>query len=326
MANRIEKWFNEVLRWKKKFEQFLKSPEEKKILAKDELQKYKRIASADIKDLNIDEKISKRMLKSKIAELEKELYPSRIVRMGHNLSRLFSKIGNVFRNKPTNQVVIDSGKFSKELEQLGIPEREAPKKLSVFEKNISSELVAINEILDTTIVLSNDNKRIEGLELTLKKENGESRQIFLPTSSLINKSQATALLRGKSVFVKDKWLIPDHNDRDDLGNIKFREVTIKDYDIREKLKEIPGLKLNEQDLSEKILAIQQGKSVELNIKIGNEKSLLLVEANPMGKSLAFFKDGKKIPTPFLSKQINKVKPMMIEPSIKPKQNRKSQGM
>ena len=124
-------------------------------------------------------------------------------------------------------------------------------------------------------------------------------------------------------MVNDKWLIPDLNDRDHLGNIRYREVSIPDYSISELISKVPGIKLNPTELVDQVSALKQGKTVDIMLK--SSKYPYQIEANPLTRSITFYKDGKKVN---LSNDGQKQRPksMAFESKISDGQTKKHLGI
>lgn len=74
------------------------------------------------------------------------------------------------------------------------------------------------------------------------------------------------------------------------GHIRIKEISIPGYDIQVLLKHenLVGLDL------QKIQAIANGLKLGKTIDIQLDNLKIQMEADPMGKSLKFFRDGKKI--------------------------------
>lgn len=324
MENRIERWWNDVLKWKERFEILLSGSSKKDYLKKEQLSKYKKIASAKINNLSSEEKSSRRLLKKEISDLEKDLYPNRAIRIAKKVAGLLSSLTERLFSRSANPTNLNTENFSSTMKQFGLTENERPKIMNLFEKNTVSQLTAANEILDTSFILSDDGKRLKGLELCLSKKNMEPRRLFLSTTSNLNKSQGLALLQGKPIMIADKWLIPDLNDRDNLGNIRFRELSIPDFSITEVLKNIPGIKISTAELEQKAKALKDGQGVDIYLK--TSKDPYQIQASPLDRSIAIFKDGKKIQLTESGQKQQQVKPLSLKNNRGQNQNRKSRSI
>lgn len=293
MINRIEQWWKDVLKWKERFESIGTNSSQNRYLLKEQLRKYEQITSAKIKHPTIDEKISKNKLLQEKKVLEKMLYPNTILRSFRNLQLVFGKIARTigFSNADPNKINLQQPKFRTPLEKLGISPSSIPAAINVLSQKPTSELLPDNQVLDTRIVISEDRRRLDGLQFSLNKGGNQERSIFLDSDGPLDKSSAINLLQGRPVLVNDKWLIPDLNDRDHAGNIKHKEISVSNFDIAQEIKKIPGLKINSDRLSEMVSALIAGKRVELNTK---KYRGLSIEANPLGRSLHFIKDNKRV--------------------------------
>lgn len=292
MINRIEKWMQDVLKWKQRFELISSSNASQKWMMKEQLRRYDQIASSRLKHPTQEEKLSKSKLIYEKADLEKALYPNPILRLSRKVWKAVKKMGNILRNGKgdPNIINLQQPKIKKQLEHIGITNSFTNRSVHLLNNKSYSELLSPNEVLDSKLILSVDGKRLEGLELSLKKGNGEAKSIFIDASSSLDKQKAISLLQGKPVLVQDNWFIPDLNDRDESGHIRIKEISIPGYDIQDLLKHEDLAGLDIQKIQAITNALQLGKKVD--ILLDNHK--IQIEADPMGQSLRFFRDGKKI--------------------------------
>lgn len=292
MINRIEKWMQDVLKWKQRFELISSSNASQKWMMKEQLRRYDQIASSRLKHPTQEEKLSKSKLLHEKATLEKALYPNPILRFSRKVLKAVSKIGNIFRNGngDPNVINLQQPKIKKQMEDFGISNSFANKSVHLLSNKSYSELLSPNEVLDSKLLFSVDGKRLEGLTLSLNKGNGEAKSIFIDASSSLDKQKAISLLQGKPVLVQDNWFIPDLNDRDESGHIRIKEINILGYSIQDILKHENLIGLDVQKIQAIADGLQLGKTVE--IQLDNQK--IQIEADPMSKSLKFFRGGKKI--------------------------------
>lgn len=293
MINRIEQWWKDVLKWKERFESIGTNSSQNRYLLKQQLHKYEQITSAKIKNPTIDEKISKNKLLQEKKVLEKMLYPNTILRSFRNLQLVFGKIAKTLRfsNADQNKINLQQPKFRTQIEKLGVNINSIPATINFLSQKPTSELLPDNQVLDTRIVISEDRRRLDGLQFSLNVGGNQERSIFLDSNGTLDKSSAINLLQGRPVLVNDKWIIPDLNDRDHAGNIKLKEISVSNFDIAQEIKKISGLKISSDQVSEMVSALLAGKRVDLNTK---KYPGLSIEANPLGRSLHFIKDNKKV--------------------------------
>ncbi|WP_343560902.1 hypothetical protein [Sphingobacterium sp.] len=307
MRNRIEQWWQDVLKWKKRFESIGNPSSVEKYLLKEQLRKYEQILAAKIKYPTSEENITKQKLLQETKQLEKVLFPNRFIRVSRSLKKTFGNLKRLIglADPDPNRIVLQHPRFRKPLEQMGVPLNSIPLTLDLLSNKVSSELIQANQVLDTKIIISEDKKRLEGLLYSLNLGGKEQRTIFVESESSLRKAEVIALLQGRSILIKDKWLIPDLNDRDIAGNIKLKEIHVPNYDLHQEIKEIPGLKLPAEKIHRIVADLQSGQRVNLNSK--NYQGIS-IEAHPLGKSLLFIKDNKRVNLNELS---NKAKPKMV---------------
>ncbi|MGJ1435639.1 hypothetical protein [Sphingobacterium siyangense] len=274
---------------------------------KEQLRKYEQILAAKIKYPTSEEKITKQKLVQETKQLEKALFPNRIIRV----SRSFKKaLGNLKRSigladPDPNRIVLQHPRFRKPLEQMGVSFESIPATIDLLSNKATSELIQANQVLNTKIIISEDKKRLEGLLYSLNLGGKEQRTIFVESESSIRKADVIALLQGRSILINDKWLIPDLNDRDKAGNIKLKEILVPNFDLHQEIKNIPGLKLPAEKIDNMVADLQSGQRVNLNSK---KYKRISIEANPLGKSLLFIKDNKRVNLNELS---SNAKPKMV---------------
>ncbi|WP_313157566.1 hypothetical protein [Sphingobacterium multivorum] len=293
MGNRIEQWWQDVLKWKKRFESIGKPSSGEKYLLREQLRKYEQILAAKIKHPTNEEKITKQKLLQETKQLEKALFPNRINRASRTFKKAFIKLKRSFglADSDPNIINLQHPRFQKPLEQLGVPLNSLPPTLDLLSNKASSELIQANQVLDTKIIISEDKKRLKGLLYSLNLGGKEQRTIFVESESSLRKPNVIALLQGRSILIKDKWMIPDLNDRDNTGNIKLKEILVPNFDLHQEIKKIPRLKLPADEIERMVADLQSGQRVNLNSK--NYQGIT-IEAHPLGKSLLLIKDNKRI--------------------------------
>jgi|GEM_PF-1627043 len=154
MTNRIFKWWDDVQKWKDRFEKmfppwFVTSKE----FQKAELAKLRNILQTDKGKLSEEEKLSMRILQGYYNKLEKEIYPKLstriVVRLGNHLQTLSKEIITKF--KPTKPTIKDDLKPSP---------TDISKMLKEFEQ--SNKLKLTRKVADKTEVKSVKESTLKG--------------------------------------------------------------------------------------------------------------------------------------------------------------------
>lgn len=172
MTNRIFKWWDDVQKWKDRFEKmfppwFVTSKE----FQKAELAKLRNVLQNNTGKLTEEEKLSKKILQGYYNKLEREIYPklsSRIAaRMGNYLQSLSKDLFAKVRPKKT--IIKDVLKPSSSEVSKMLNEFEQSNKLRLTRK--VSGKTEVESVKETTV----QGKIIEFPKAVLKNRNGKRR-------------------------------------------------------------------------------------------------------------------------------------------------------
>ncbi|RWU08124.1 hypothetical protein [Pedobacter chitinilyticus] len=302
MINRIESAFQEIIKWKKRFDELFSFSQEVRNgrdfkLA--ELGMYNRLLDRKYPSLSRDEKLMKKMVRGHRRQLVKQLYPNPLVRM---VRRLFDRSVSVGRRisqllqgdvqkEENSQLLqqIDRLGFTGLGEQLGGKLAEGQRSFTI------QQLVSKNEteMLKYSLNIAPDDRGrlcVESFELA--RQSGTKLEHFKFTADDgINSSQAAELAGGRSVYVgSNNWQMIDFNDRDAQGNYVVRKINVPDFDMEKELDNLRPISGSAKHLIE---AIQQGKRVEVEIEVRGNPTKFQLEAQPLKRTLQLYRDGRK---------------------------------
>lgn len=312
MANRIQKAWDDIIRWKKFFEnlasrgQVSSNYASSRLFKKEMVERYNELLSHKFKNLSVEERALRRFANLERGRLEREIYPNVFVRLVRNLLRLGGALVTLPIRAVIKPIRADQAErgIGMDLNRQGfgglsseIRSRVRQGEHAIREK--VSESSSPKEIIDYDLsVLRNvsGKHRFEGFSATLTTLDGkEKRSLSVEDSAGISKEQADGLLHGRAVHIGgDKWKIPDINDADPKGNIRIREIRIADFDLEKSITSIPGVKLKEEELSEILVGLRNGKRIDLSAGLDNQQKVIQVEADPLQRGLNFFLNNKRI--------------------------------
>lgn len=295
MVNRIAYWWKEVQDWKKNFDKFLRTNgiSSGREILKEELKKYNTILGRSLRNMTSAERITRKHLIAERNKLFRQIYPSVAVRFFKNFQRL---TGMLFRKFSPGTSMDKMPKRSIEmLAKVGLTDEADSFGKDNFKTEFSESLNK-DEIIDIKLKLQEMGGKpiIQGYDASLTSANGELRRVSISDELPIDKFKARELLHGRAVNIKDGiWIVPDLNDRNSKGYIKLREVNVPDLSIKDKIKEIRGLKLSPVELQKLTSDLAGGKRVQVHLLNKNSKSALEFEIDPIRRELIFFQNGIK---------------------------------
>lgn len=296
MANRIEKWWEEIKAWKRKFENLLNSKGQKpdRNLLKEELRRYDVLLSKRLKNMTAEERFTRRQVVAERKKLMKQLYPNVVVRFMQNVGGLLSATAKLALPKRKDDQV--SKQEKEQLERFKLSGMRQPN--SPNYKPSYSESLHKNEVLDYKLrfkELANGQPVLYGYEVSTKDAQGSEKKMFIPEDMGINKYQARELLNGRAVNVKgDTWIVPDLNDRDAKGNIKIREINIPDFKIKDQLLAIPGVDWAKNKLEKVYDELIAGKQSHITITREKSQSNISIEVDPIKREFKYYQNGQRV--------------------------------
>lgn len=300
MSNRIMAWLQSVQDWKMRFEKLFGANElESRAFKKEELRRTQEILSAKFKNLNNEERLSRKSVRQDVRDLKKELYP-------HPLSRLFVNasewVKKLITEKSSNSLDSNSLKTAYEnLDKMGYGnlKSEVAEKLKSGLREFDLKIFALSKsgtIINNTLNFSINENKIELMEIVSKCEGDHAKKpiSIKQNSEFLTTDQIASLSKGKVIKVNDAWQMLDFNDRDKDGNVPLKKMVIPEFDILEKLKELPLKKFSEQQKREITTALEKGEKVNVNFISQGQKKEYFLEVNPLLRKIDIYDGDKKV--------------------------------
>lgn len=309
MINRIEAGYNEIIKWKQRFDKLFSSDVTgSRAFKLEQLAMYERLLRQH-KSLSSDEKIFRKLVGQEKRNLERSLYPNplvRLIRKSIMLGVSVFKLGaRLFKASPSDQ-----DQLLRDMQKVGFGELTAvaQKRLAQGEPSFKleqSESLNEKERLNYSLVVSQNQKdaMLEGFEVRHIRENGESASFKFDASSGINKGLAKELVSGRAINSSgNNWKMIDFNDRDSAGNFLLREISVPDFDMVSELGKLQ-LRRSTEDSSKQLLdGLRAGKKMACSIMVDGKVRSVEIEAQPLKRGFQLYENGKKIQ---LAKQVEK---------------------
>ena len=316
--NRIEHWWQDVMKWKARFEKLFTSMgiHPGQAFQKELLKNYKKILSAKMGNMSPEERLTRKMVKEEYKKLNRNVYPNPVIRYTKNLLGIalsgIKSIPLLFK-VDTARIIANNS-----IEKLGLDDIKTgsggPLKTQYTESSETGERVDFKlkyQIGDT------GKPELSGYDVKLINDQGKSEKVFIDVNVPINKYQIRELLSGRPVNIEgNKWLIPDKNDRDAEGNLSLKEVNITNFNLKEKLCKIPGITKDIEKLEELRIGLANGKRVEIQLTSSSMPRHISIEANPVKRELFLFENKKRISITELENIQKRSKVLKMKPPTK----------
>lgn len=199
---------------------------------------------------NLEERITRKLLQQEKRELEKRLYPNRMVRL---IRRAVEFGRQQFRQGP-------------------VPAWEG-------NRSVSGQKAAFRSGQELSRLAARQTRRVSEEPLPARQE-FTSRERF-------SESQQKNLLQGRSVEKKGRWFRLDLADMDTKGRFALKEIPFR-FDLAEKLQKLP-FTLQPQAVEK----LREGERIAAQIPSASGDKTVLIEANPMMRSLSFYDEQQK---------------------------------
>lgn len=273
--------------------------------------------------LNLEERISLRIVREQTRRLSREVYPNFFVRLFHRIIRMIDRAAD--KEKETNAESRNLDMLKKQVQGLGFGniggkvEALALKGGERFDLPVSY-FVDPGRKMDFKLFFERERDGIYRLEkyqaaLTAVNEASSQKltQMFWPEDG-IGSLKAQNLLLGRPVKQGAEWLQLDFNDRSAEGNFTIKRFPEQYFDLSaalEKLEKKLEISLSDSKRREMLGALSEGKKAEMAIP-GDRRSLIRLIANPQFRTLDLYKDGKKIsPVDLTRKEATLATPLWI---------------
>lgn len=307
ISNRVEA---EVLRWKEKEERFSTvfsfAMSTNKALIREKLRDYEAISLKYRGTLKPDERLTLRMLKQERRQLERQLHPYLLFRLGRRW--LVNPVRNFFvRRAARKQLERQRESLNYQMNRIGLGKhfgeaermmRQRGQKFSMPVSYYTDE----RQRVDHTLQFEMNGRGIYqavSLEASLRDADNP-KKIIKQTFDLkqypgIGTREAINLLEGRSVMVGEKWLQLDSNDKDTQGNYRIRELTNTSViSLTDTLNVLPFKELSDENERMKLqTALKRGDRVPLTLLKAGHQQRFYIEANPRLRSVNLLDENKQ---------------------------------
>lgn len=305
MVNKIEEGYNEIIKWKKRFEKlFSAEVTNSRAFKLEELRMFERLLQRNPRGLNNEEKIFRKLIRQEKRNLVRSLYPNPLIRLIRNIFKTGASVlstGRTFINGDPlpkqadllNEQLKKTG-FSGYLMEIKNKLNEGHSSFKLEQEVSPNEKERIKYILS---ISSNDRglAKLDGFDVIHSKENGEIKNFKFDSVTGVNKDQAIELINGRAINSNsDTWKMIDFNDKDASGNYVIKEVGVPGFDLSKALEGLAIKGLSERNKDELITRLKDGKRMEVAIEVNGESRKMQLEVLPLKRSFLFFENGKRV--------------------------------
>jgi hypothetical protein len=316
--------FNRVAIAKKNLEErearmqeiYRNNPLANKVLAKDRLHQYENIMARFAKTNNDEEQLALKMLKPIMADLEKKVYPSKVVQLWRWLFKpaRFKKIEQNWQLQKS----MDSARLKQDMDKMKMfsaakrVEKYVELDQPAFKIPATMHLTA-EKRLEFDMPIAKDaagRYQLQHVEAALRNEQNpaENRSfIFSPEmAAKLDVVKMQRLLHGNAVKL-DNW-VQLNFDQNGKGQLKEKQYT-HEFNTVKALKELlpPGLQMK-ADMNLTARELEKGTMPDVRIKANNVEQTYYLKADPFNDQIIVYDDtGKKIdPKSLLPPAVQKV--------------------
>lgn len=301
-ANRVEMELNQ---WRSREERFSKlfnfSLSNNRSLLKEKLHHYERIGTKYKGTKNIEERFALQMLKQEKAKILKQVYPNLLVRLIRKLI-VAPLIDQIAVHKDTKEEEKNNQSLHDQVQRIGFGDLSAKIEDQIKQGREQftipvSYYANEKERLNHELSFAKDHSgqyQFDGYKTTLqnelKPEEDKSQYFKIHGGNFIDTMQAYNLLAGRAIQKERTWIQLDLNDKDAVGNHRFKEFhSGYGYDLEKTVQQLPLKELTNKAETDKLKdALKQGNRQPITlIKNGNEHRFY-IEANPQFKSVNIY--------------------------------------
>lgn len=301
--NRLER---ELEQWQKREQRFIKlfTPQllESRAFLKEKLRHLERLSARYGNTNDMEERLALRLLKQERSNLEKQMYPNRLLRIILLAVKGFAIFTEpiiaeqrVHKNTVALKASLEQAGFGKLKERLEQTVQQGQEKFSLPVSYYVNE----KERMDFQVHFTkgkDEQYRLSHYDALLYSENHPGKavkQTFpMDTSMSITSEQAYNLLSGRAVLKESEgrkeWVKLDLNDKDGQGIFRMKRFPENyGYDPEKELDKLPLKETQGLIEKEKLLReLANGNRVEVTLRKGGQK--LLIEAEPQKKTVNIY--------------------------------------
>lgn len=304
VMNRIEeelsKWYAQEKRFSKLFSFDISV---NRLVLKEKLSYYDRVAAKYKGTRNLDERLALRMLRYERNRLEKLLYPNLLVRLSRRLL-VVPVYERIMIRQDGRKIEQNSRRLHHSVRLAGFPDlsekirenmKRGERQFAIPVSHFINEKDRIDYQLSFSKARTGDYL-FDGYKIALNKEGnpGESRQQYFSMNHgyKIDSTEAFNLLSNRCVYKADTWLQLDFNDKDAHGNFRLKQFrTGYGFDLEKALQSLPLTKGLDKDNTDRLMkSLQKGNRVLVNFVKGSLAQQCSIEANPQLKSFNIYDD------------------------------------
>ncbi|UUC44208.1 hypothetical protein [Flavobacterium cerinum] len=305
--NRIE---NAILEWRKREERYSDlfgfNVASNKLILRDKLIYYDKIANKFAGTKSIEEQYALRLLNQERKNLEKRLYPNRVIRF---LRRLLVRViwtGIIARRDEKDvknqiqQLQGQLGRFGFSVDGDVLAQRIKTDNSS-FSIGIPSRYFSEHERMNYSLMFTKDETghyHFQGYTASLQDdknpEQDKSHFFSADQQNALDYSKAYNLLSGRSVMKEGNWMKMDFNDKNANGEYAMREYGGKyGFDLDKVLADLPMKEKDELSLFKIKHSLENGMRTSISFTREGKEETYYIEADPKNKSVVIYDQALK---------------------------------
>lgn len=305
--NRIE---NAILEWRKREERYNSlfgfNVSSNKLILRDKLIYYDKIANKFSGTNSIEEKYALKLLNQERKNLEKRLYPNRIIRLLRRLmvrviwTRITVRSDERNTRNQMQELQGRIGRFGFSVDDDTLRNQIKTDSPS-FSIDVPSRYVSEHERMNYSLMFNKDETgryRFEGYNAVLRDdknpEQEKSHFFRVDQQNHFDGNEAYNLLSGRAIMKDGSWMKLDLNDKNAAGEFAMREYGGKyGYDLDKVISELP-LK-NEGELSCFRLKsnLERGARERVSFLREGKEQAFYIEADPHARSVTIYDEHSK---------------------------------
>jgi len=310
-ANRIE---NEINQWQAKEQRFEKlfsaAVVKGREFQKDKLAFYDQLQERYGKSPYADERETLRVAIQEKRWLEKQLYPSLLLRLMRRM--ILMAVKPAIRNIQARQMSDNQGQVQQQLSDIGFKNTDTRLKQLMGQGKDSFSMpvswyTCEKERMDFELSFRKQQDggyKLENYKAALtdtdRPDQKREHQFNIKDTGTVTASQAGNLLAGRSIQREGKWQQLDFNDKDASGNFRMKEFHQGyGFDLTTALQKLNLKDLRNGSTKEQLLErLANGEKVEVTLKMDGKEYKINIEANPQFKTMNIYDEsGQKFRNP-----------------------------
>ncbi len=284
---------------------FSNTPSANRVVLQQKLGRYNLLVSKYRATANLSERYTLAIVAQERRSIERQLYPNLLIRLFRRLLTAPILTGRMVKIEEKNMKQ-NTHMLQEKLQRMGFSDvlEKVQEKIGQGHSQFS---VPVSHFMDdqtrmdykiAVVAHGNGEYHIKGFEAALfdRRKTADIKGRFFEQGQIngVDAIQAFHLLSGRSVEMNGKWCQLDFNDRDENGNYLLKDYrTDQEYDLREKLKNLPLKDFGFDNQQKLVDALKAGERKETTLILNGKEVKIFIEANPQFRTLTLYDEHAK---------------------------------